>query len=112
MLQRNKNLDIFAAQHYVPGMKKLLLIASLLLCSSPALAEDATMTIIQQYLYNESGYAPQSAPASPTPQQIAADAPYGTAYATSSGSRQASVDDESYMESVHLNEGVRGMNLY
>jgi len=38
----------------------------MLLLSQPALAEDQVMSVIQQYLYNESGYPPPTVTAQTT----------------------------------------------
>lgn len=83
-------------------MKRLCCILLLLAAAQPALAQQqqpAAPSALQQYLYSETGYMPTQPQPQPDPQQ-----PYDTAYVP------ADVGDE--VPADHLNEGVRGMNMY
>lgn len=87
-------------------MRTLLRIAALLAFAAPAMAEQAVppeqLTPVQQYLYYDTGYAPGYVPPAPEPVQ-----PYDTAYA-----EEVLEDEAYYANPSHINDGVRGMNLY
>lgn len=55
-------------------MKKLIAVCAML-CAFPASAQEA-LSPLQQYLYNESGYAPPQLAPAPQPEAIAAANPY------------------------------------
>jgi|GEM_PF-5265707 hypothetical protein len=86
-------------------MKRILLSLVILSFSHAAMAEEATQELspIQQYLYNESGYAPQyDGTAEPVPETS-----YDTAYVPAEP-----VAEDTYYDTHHnLNAGVRGMNF-
>lgn len=83
-------------------MKRLLLIVALLGASLPAAAQEAPqLSVVQQYLYNDTGYAP------PVQQAPAPEQPYDTAAMPADSVEE----DPYYATQDHLNEGVSGMNF-
>ena len=88
-------------------MKQVLRILVCLGIAFPAVAQSSPQELspVQQYLYSDTGYAPgyYAAPAQPAPVE-----PYDTAYAPA----EPETDDGYYQNRSHLNDGVRGMNLY
>lgn len=87
-------------------MKRLLLSIAILATGHGSMAQQATpeLSPVQQYLYNDTGYAPGYAP----PPVYVPQQPYETVYAPP----PAALEEETYADDrSHLNEGVRGMNF-
>ncbi len=96
-------MDIAPCLTYKILMKYCLCIAALFACSAPAWAQSAPQHLspVQQYLYNDTGYAPRMQAPAPEPVE-----PYDMVYAP-----ESTQDDSGYSSNEHLNKGVTGMNF-
>ena len=85
-------------------MRRLLTVVAFSLLAQPALAQ--SLSPMQQYLQNESGYVPQ--PVAPQPQQVQAPVPYNMAQSPSAYA--APQPSPSVSDNSRINSGVAAMN--
>ena len=108
MLRRINLLDFLQCSIYEGVMKRLLLISLLIGLAHPALAEE--LSPIQQYLYDESGYAPGMTQPQP---QVAVQPvyPYNTANVAADGAYYYAAPQTQPQGRVQdVNQGALGIN--
>ncbi len=91
-------------------MKKLIAVCAIL-CAFPATAQEA-LSPLQQYLYNESGYAPPQLAPQPMPETVAVATPYPTYQQQQAPVEYAAPDDDYYdEESTGSDDGAALRNM-